>query len=398
MSNQDHPESTELFSTEFNQNPYPGLSSLRKSDPIYRTLMPNGQYAWVVTRYEDAVEVLKDQRFSKDRTKLFDDGAGYDVMGKNMLFSDLPDHKRLRSLVQKAFTPRMIEGLRGRVEEITNELIDDMEGQKEADFINAFAFPLPIIVICEMLGVPTEDRDKFREWSNTLIEASNNPEQAMNTGQSLMAFMAYIQNWITERRKDPQDDLITDLIQAEEGGDQFTEEELCSLVFLLIVAGHETTVNLISNGLLALLEHPDQKRKLQENPELIHTAVEEFLRYDGAVMFSTDRWASETITWGDKVISQGDLVIVALGSADRDPEHFADPDVFDITREKSRHLAFGKGIHACLGAPLARLEAEIAINTVLRRLPHIKLNTTIEQLKWRPSTIIRGMEEFPVTF
>lgn len=388
----------DVLSKEFTQNPYPTFGRLRENDPIYRTLMPSGQYAWIITRYEDAVAVLKDQRFIKDYTKLTDGDSGSGGMANTMLFSDLPDHKRLRSLVQLAFTPRMIEGLRGRIEEITNELLDSVKGKSEMNFIDDFAFPLPIIVICEMLGVPTEDRNKFRDWSNTLVEATNNPEQTEGTQGSLMAFMGYLQEWITKRRQDPQDDLITQLIQAEEKGDHFTEQELVSLVFLLIIAGHETTVNLISNGVLALLEHPEQKEKLQKQPELIHTAVEEFLRYDGAVEFSTDRWAGETIEFAGKTIPKGDLVLVAIDSADRDPEQFKDPDVFDITREKSRHIAFGKGIHSCLGAPLARLEAEVAINTLLRRLPNLRMTTDPETLQWRPGMLIRGLKELPLAF
>lgn len=388
----------DLFSKGFKKDPYPTFSQLREKDPIYRTLLPSGQYAWIVTRYEDAVVILKDQRFIKDATKLMDDDSSQNIMAKTMLFSDPPDHRRLRSLVQQAFTPRMIEGLRERIEEITNELLDEIQRKNEIDFIDEFAFPLPIIVICEMLGVPTEDRNKFRDWSNTLVEASNNPESIEETQESLGAFIAYLQEFISKRRKDPQDDLISKLIQAEEEGDQFTAQEVSSLVFLLIIAGHETTVNLIGNGVLALLKHPEQKEKLQSNPDLIHSAVEECLRYDGPVEFSTDRWAGETVEFREKTIQKGDLVLVAIDSADRDPEQFEDPDVFDITRGKSRHIAFGKGIHFCLGAPLARLEAEIAISTLLRRLPELRLSKDPETLQYRPGMLIRGLKELPVAF
>ncbi|TCP29446.1 cytochrome P450 [Scopulibacillus darangshiensis] len=394
-----------LFDDHFNQNPYPTFSDLRKDEPVYQTIMPDGQQAWIITRYEDAALALKEPRFVKDP-----ENAGHEIaadsplnpknniLAKHMLISDPPDHRRLRSLVQQAFTPRKIEGLRGRIEEITNDLLDGMEDKDQIDLIQSLAFPLPIIVICEMLGVPKEDHDKFRRWSNRIVETVNNAERAKEVKGDIEAFVGYLRDWIDKRRQDPREDMISDLILAEQEGDKLTEQELYSLVFLLLIAGHETTVNLIGNGVLALLQHPEQKRLLQNHPELIKNAIEELLRYDGPVMFSTSRWASEDIDFIGKTISKGDLVLIALDSANRDPEHFPEPDKLDLNREPNRHLAFGKGIHFCLGAPLARLEAELAINTLLRRVPNLALACKPDALTWRPGMLMRGLDKLPVTW
>ncbi|PBB06893.1 cytochrome P450 family protein [Salimicrobium humidisoli] len=400
MTNHSNSQEADLFTHAFNQNPYPAFHSLQQHAPVHRTLMPDGHYAWIVTRYEDAVTVLKDQRFIKDFTVFLDEEsraqAHQSIFSRNMLFADPPDHKRLRGLVQQAFTPRMIEELRGRITEIANELIDDMQDRSQIDLIDDFAFPLPIIVICEMLGVPSEDRDKFRTWSNTLVEASNDPEKAEKVQQHMQEFTAYLQEWMTSRQENPQDDMISKLIQAEESGDRLSEQELYGVVSLLIIAGHETTVNLISNGMYALMTHPEQMRKLQEQPGLLRPAIEEMLRFEGPVEFSTDRWASETVELQGQTIQRGEHVLVALDAANRDPEAFEDPDVFDITRGRSKHLAFGKGMHFCLGAPLARVEAEVSLQTLLERFPDLQLSTDASDLEWRPGILMRGLTELPV--
>ncbi|HET7578822.1 MAG TPA: cytochrome P450 [Bacillales bacterium] len=387
-----HPD---FFSESFNQNPYPIFENLRDNEPIYRMTMPDGQTGWIISRYEDAVAALKEKRLIKDPEKVF----GHDFQGpKNILMSDPPDHERLRKLVQKAFTPRMIEGLRGRIQEITDELLDAVQDQGEMDLIDAFAFPLPIIVICEMLGVPSEDRKQFRTWSNVLVESPNNPDPSQQAETYSEAFIGYLMELVAKRRNDPQDDLISKLIQVEEEGEKLTEEELYSLVMVLIIAGHETTVNLIGNGVLALLEHPAEMKKLKDEPALIPSAIEEILRYNGPVEVSSDRWAAETFEFRGKMIQKGDLVLVALDSADRDPRQFEDSDQFDITREANKHIAFGKGIHFCLGAPLARLEGEIAISTLLRRMPELRLKESAASLKWRPGLLLRGLTALPVVF
>ncbi|RUT31868.1 cytochrome P450 [Paenibacillus zeisoli] len=384
-----------LFTKEFTKNPYPVYAQLREMDPIYKCIFPQGSEGWMITRYEDAVEAFKDPRLSKDVVKHGGQNGHQSIFAQSMLFSDPPDHKRLRGLVQQSFTPVMIEGMRGRIQEITDELLDGFRGRDEIHLIDEFAFPLPIIVICEMLGVPAEDRDKFRLWSNTLV-GGYSEENAGKLKQHMDEFVQYLGAMFNRLRAEPGQDMISQLIAAEEEGDKLTEQELYGVVALLIIAGHETTVNLIGNSILSLLQYPDQLELLVRQPELIHTAIEESLRFNGPVEFSTGRWAREDFNFKGKEFKKGDLVIIALNSANHDPSQFESPDVFDITREKSPHLAFGKGIHLCLGAPLARLEGEIAINSLLKRYPNMKLNAEPGELEWRPGMIVRGVKEIPL--
>lgn len=383
-----------FFTKEFTNNPYPVYEKLRKDESFFRVMFPHGEFGWIITRYEDAVQILKDPRFSKDMVRRY--GAdNQSIFSNNMLFSDPPDHKRLRGLVQKAFTPKLVADMRSHIQDIADELLDNLPSQEKMNLIDDFAFPLPIIVISEILGVPLEDRDKFRIWSNTIIDASI-AKSAELFEQHAREFTDYLTAWFAKVRQDPGTDLISQLVIAEESGQQLTEQELLGVVSLLIIAGHETTVNLIGNGILALLEHPEQRELLINQPELIHNAIEEMLRYNGPVEFSTSRWALEDIEFRGQRIAQGDLVIVALDSANRDEQQFKDADIFDITREKSPHLAFGKGIHLCLGAPLARLEGEIAVSTLLNRFPNIQLQADVNELEWRPGMNIRGVKEIPV--
>lgn len=386
----------QLFSAEFTKNPYPTYAQLREEDPVHQVRFPDGQNGWLVTRYADAEAVLKDPRFIKDFSKLFGGSMGdMSVFTQNMLFSDPPDHKRLRGLAQKAFTPKMIEGMTGRIQEITDGLLDGIDGKTTVNLIDRIAFPLPIIVICEILGVPSEDRDKFRMWSNSLIEGTSG-EAGVSVYEHMNEFIRYLGEWFAKVRQEPGDDLISRLIEAEESGDRMTEKELYGLVSLLIIAGHETTVNLIGNTVLALLKYPEHQQTLCESPELIGQAIEESLRFNGPVEFSTSRWAAEDLEFGGKKIHRGELVVVALNAANHDPEQFDNPELFDILREKSPHLAFGKGIHFCLGAPLARLEAQIAIDGLLKRFPGMTLAVDESELEWRPGMIVRGVREIPV--
>lgn len=385
-----------LFTDQFTQNPYPTYEKLRKGDPVHAVRFPDGQNGWMVTRYKDAEEVLKDPRFIKDMSKIY--GGSMDMMSvftQNMLFSDPPDHKRLRGLAQKAFTPKMISGMRDRIQEITDELLTGMESQDQVDLIDEFAFPLPITVICEILGVPSADRDKFRLWSNSLIEGTSG-ELGATVYEHMNEFIQYLGQWFAKVREQPGDDLISSLIQAEEEGDRLSERELYGVVTLLIIAGHETTVNLIGNTVLSLLENPEQRRILEQQPELISQAIEESLRFNGPVEFSTSRWAGEDFEFQGREMKKGDLVVVSLNSANHDEAQFEDPDLFNIQREKSPHLAFGKGIHMCLGAPLARLEGEIAIASLLKRFPQMDLAVEQSELIWRPGMIVRGVKELPL--
>jgi cytochrome P450 len=310
-----------------------------------------------------------------------------------MLNSDPPDHTRLRRLVATAFTMRRVELLRPRVAEITEDLLAGLAGQDEVDLVDAFAFPLPVTVICELLGVPHADRDAFRAWSTTLVSAGEAETLAV-AGRDMAA---YLRQLIAAKRAAPADDMVSALVQAhEDDGDRLTEAELVAMAFLLLVAGHETTVNLIANGVLALLRHPDQLAALRGDPALLSGAVEEFLRYDGPISHATLRYTVEPVELSGVTIPAGEFVVVSLSSANRDGDRFPDADRLDITRAAGGHLAFGHGIHFCLGAPLARLEGQIAIGRLLDRFPGLSLAVDPDQLRWRNSTLLRGLESLPV--
>jgi cytochrome P450 len=402
------PPRVDLFDPAFKADPYPTYTRLRSSAPVYRAALPDGRGVWLITRYEDVLAVLKDQRFVKDwRGALTPEQLAQvppipEVMkplSQNMLDTDPPDHERLRALVSKAFTPRLIERLRPRVQAISDGLLDAVQDRGEMDLIDDYAFPLPITVIAELLGVPAEDRNNFREWSDAAVSGNASQEYMEEILiPHMQAFTDYLRALFEEKRANPGDDLVSGLVRAEEAGDRLSEDELLGMVFLLLVAGHETTVNLIGNGVLALLQHPDQLRKLKEDPSLIKPAIEELLRYDGPVETSTERFAREDVEIGDQVIPRGEMVLVVLAAADHDPERFSGPDELDITRTDNRHLAFGKGIHHCLGAPLARMEGQIAISTLLRRMPNLRLKGSPESLSWRPGMILRGLRGLPVEF
>lgn len=386
---------------EFLANPYPIYHRLRTEDPVHRsTLLPD---AWVLTRYADVIMVLRDARFGRqDAENFFQEqfGSGplVDVYSKWMLFRDPPDHTRLRTLVNKAFTPRVVEGMRSRIQELVDYLLDRVQKVGSMDIMADLAYPLPVLVICELLGVPANDRDLFKNWSGDVartLDPIQTPER-IQRGHAVVASMVnYFRDLIAELRKNPQENLLSAMIAAEEQGDRLSEEELLANCILLFSAGHETTVNLIGNGVLALLHHHNQRKQLQENPDLIYSAVEEFLRYDGPVQL-TGRGAKEDVEIGGKPIRQGERVFTVLAAANRDPAQFPNPDQLDITRKDNRHVAFGHGIHFCLGASLARAEAQSAISTLLRRMP--RLSTQVVIPEWRPAFTLRGLQTLPVTF
>lgn len=403
-----------LASPDFKANPYPAFTETRTEDPVHQVTLAGNRRGWLITRYDDADLVLRDPRFVKDvRHALTPEEIAKEFpwqqeenqahgaaisFNRNMLGYDPPDHTRLRALVNITFTPRLVEQWRDRIQTIANELLDAVEGKGEMDLIDAFAFPLPMTVITEMLGVPTEDRGRFRIWSNTVIEASGNPEDFKQRRERITEFHEYLVELINKKRGQPADDLLSHLVRVEAEGDKLSEKELIAMVFLLLIAGHETTVNLIGNGTLALLLHPDQMEKLQQDPALLKTAIEEFLRFHGPLMTATQRWAREDIELDGTLIHRGDFVLVVLASANHDPSAFTNPDDLDITRQENRHLAFGKGIHYCLGAPLARLEGQIAISTLLHRLPNLRLTVDPQKLVWRPGALIMGLRSLPVAF
>ena len=386
---------------EFLADPYPTYRRLRTEDPVHHSPLD----FWVLTRYEDVVAVLRDPRFIKEPLAAFV-AARFGVavppgVGVSMLDRDPPNHTRLRSLVSKAFTPRVVEGLRPRIQEIVDSLITRAEAAGSMDLIEELAYPLPVNVICEMLGVPVEDHERFKGWSLDIARGLDSillpPESEVprRSGAARHAMTDYFRGLVAERRASPRGDLLSALIAAEEAGDKLSEDELLATCILLLIAGHETTVNLIGNGTLALLRHPGELRRLRENPGLIASAVEELLRYDGPVQ-RTARIPSTDVTIGGRTIGKGEMVMPFIGAADRDPAQFPDPDRLDLARTDNRHIAFGWGIHFCLGAPLARVEGQIAIDALVRRLPKLELVT--DEPEYRQSLTLRGLKTLPVRF
>jgi cytochrome P450 len=386
---------------EFLADPYPTYHRLRAEDPVHHS--PLG--FWVLTRYEDVAAVLRDPRFIKEPlAALVAARFGAEVprgVGLSMLDRDPPDHTRLRSLVSKAFTPRVVEGLRPRIQKIVDGLIAGAEAAGSMDLIEEFAYPIPVNVICEMLGVPVDDHERFKGWSLDIARGLDSiwlppdSEIPRRSAAARHAISDYFRELIGQRRATPRGDLLSALIAAEEAGDKLNEEELLATCILILIAGHETTVNLIGNGVLALLRHPAELHRLRATPGLITTAVEELLRYDGPVQ-RTARVASDDATIGGHTIHKGEMVMPFIGAADRDPAQFPEPDRLDLSRADNRHIAFGWGIHFCLGAPLARVEGQIAIETLVRRLPRLELVT--EAIEYRQSLTLRGLKELPVKF
>ena len=395
-----------ILSLEFKANPFPLLARLRAEQPVCRITLPDKTPVWLVTCYEDVKTLLTDERFAKSRYNALTPEQlrkqpwippMFRPLERNMLDLDTPDHTRLRQLVHKAFTPRLIEQMRERVQTLANELLDVAARKGEMDLIREYALPLPMTIITEILGVPTKDRDKFHKWSKVIV-AINQFNANWRVIPAIWKFNRYLRRFFKVRRDDLRDDLVSALIQAEEAGDRMSEDELLAMVFLLLVAGHETTVNLIASGTLELLQHPDQMEKLRRNPSLIKSAVEELLRYTAPVFMSTERYARQDVTIQGVTILRGEMTLGVIGSANRDETVFANPDTLDIEREPNKHLGFGHGIHFCLGASLARLESEIAINTLLGRMSDLRLKGSPESLRWRPSLILRGLDALPVKF
>jgi cytochrome P450 len=397
------PSELPVLDADFLQDPQIWASRELDDAPAHQVLMPSGLAVWLVTKYDEAKVALSDPRFSKDaqhagqliESKLppgaqrreFDSS-----LASHMLNMDPPDHTRLRKLVVKAFTARRVEALRPRVEEITARLLDRMAEQSEVDLLDALAFPLPIQVICELLGVDESRRDEFRAWSNALIGAGA-PEVIREAG---MHMAAYLGELVETKRRRPADDLVSALIEVSEDEDRLSELELIGMVFLLLIAGHETTVNLIGNCVMALLNNPEQFAALRENPDLVPDAVEETLRFNGPVNLATMRHTTEAVRLGDVEIPAGELVFVSLNTANRDGDRFDEPGRFDLAHSHSGHLAFGHGIHFCVGAQLARLEAQVALRRLIERFPHLAAAEPTDSLRWRMSMIMRGLEKLPV--
>src|ERR1700736_374299 len=390
-----------IASSEFKADPFPFYAQLRSEAPVYRTILPDKRNVWLVTRYHDVLTVLKDDRFGKDkinaRTPPWLPGM-FKPLLRNMLDVDVPDHTRLRGLVQRVFTARLIENLRERIQDLADKLLNQVQAEGRMDLIRDYAIPIPTTIIAEMLGVPVKDRYKFHRWSSTAISSTSSRWGMVFALPHGVAFLRYIRSLVKARRVHAEDDLVTALVRAEEAGDQLSEDELVAMIFLLLVAGHETTVNLIGNGTLALLKNPDQMNRLRDHPALIKAAVEELLRYNGPLETATERYTREDTPVAGVTIPRGELVLAVLASANRDEQQFEDADRLDLGREPNPHVAFGSGIHYCLGASLARLEGQIAIGTLLRRIPNLKVAIPSNALRWRRGLVLRGLESLPVTF
>jgi cytochrome P450 len=390
-------------------DPFPLYADLRQRAPIHR----NDLGFWVVARHEDCLAILRDRRASSDslnvavdrmpqgfRTPVAEDDPMVAAMleMRPFLFRDPPDHTRLRGLVSKAFTPKVVESLRSRTEQVVDELLDAAMEAGTVDLLEAFAYPLPVRIICDLLGVPLEDQDRFKVWSNALARGLDpdfllTPEIIEARSQGVLQFAQYFFELLADRRSNPGEDLLSRLVQAEDGGTVLSEGEMLSTCILLLVAGHETTVNLIAGGALALLRNPDQFDRFRNEPALTRSGVEEMLRYVSPVQL-TGRALTEDCAFGDAEFEAGDFVMLLIASANRDPDQFEDPERFDITRTPNNHLGFGFGVHHCLGAPLARMEAQVALTALVKRAPDLAL--AVDEVRYKTNVVLRGMESLPV--
>jgi cytochrome P450 len=394
------------LSPAFRNNPYPTYEMLRASSPI---LYAEDLNMWFISAYEDVSTLLRDHRFGRSIDHVLTREqrglppksahlAPFNKLSEHSMFDkEPPDHTRLRSLVHKAFTPRRVENLRGQIQTITDQLLDAVQERGTMDMLADFAVPLPVTVIAELLGIPESDRHLLRPWSQdivTMYELDHTQEQEHRAIQAAVEFSAYLRDLARERREHPQDDLITALALVQEEGDRLTEDELVATCVLLLNAGHEATVNVIGNGMFALLSNPDQFDLLKRQPDAVPTAVEEMMRYDTPLQLFR-RWVLEDVTYKGHQFKQGTEIALLFGSANRDPARFDNPDVLDVTRRDNPLISFSLGIHYCLGAPLARLELQIAVATLLRRMPNLRL---VEPPQYRDSVVIRGLRELKVAF
>jgi cytochrome P450 len=393
-----------LFNPQTLADPYPVYQQLRTEDPVHSD-EANGR--WLLFRYADIVAVLRNPSVSSNRAPAMQRWVPpgmrqlFEYRSDSMINCDAPKHNRLRLLVNKAFTTRAVEAMTANIQRLVDGFLDAVEPRGRMDVIADLAYPLPVTVIAEMLGVPPEDRDRFKHWSDQLAVTANGnpsglqPKDYRRIAQCYEELSAYFAEVVARRRAQPRNDLLSALAQAEEAGDRLNESELYANATLLLVAGHETTTNLIGNGTLALLRHPDQWQRLKADPSLVPGAVEELLRYDSPVQF-TARVLTEDMEIGGKWLQAGQMAQLVLGSANRDPEQFTDPERLDVGRQDVKHLAFGLGSHYCLGAPLARLEARIVFETLLRRFPNLHLDDT--HVEFRDNFNLRGLLELPVAF
>lgn len=384
---------------ELTGSPYDALTALQDPGPVRQVKLPNGLPVWLVTRHAEVREVLTDPRMSnRDQVDWFDQGALSPqvraAMNTSMLRIDPPDHTRLRKLANKVFVPRRIEALRHRVEQLTRDLLGRLTPGTEADLIAQYASPLPVQVVCELLGVPVEDRESYRTWADAFAAGIGAPVFPV---QEITDFVAHLRGLIARRRAQPDDALLSALIAARDEDDRLSEDELISAAYLFIIAGHETSTNLIGNGIYLLLREPERADHIRAHLDQLAPAIEEFLRYESPVTAASLRTATCDLNLFGAEVAAGDLVMVSLRAANRDSGVFSDPDEFHMDRDRNAHLAFGHGIHFCMGAPLARMEAQIAIGEFLTRFPKARLAEAADSMTWRPGVLTRGLASLPVT-
>lgn len=416
----------DISSAASRRNAFEQYAEIRAKCPVTRAVISTGETSdrqnlfnrpiWIVADYDDGSEALLSRDITVEMrsvltpeqlAELPETPDEFKALQHNILTVDPPEHTRLRKLVQPSFTASAIAKLRPRIQRITDDLLDAAEAaaaargevapERRIELISQFSYPLPVTVICDMLGIPPEDREQTRIWSENLLKPQT-PESVEALREDISAFIAYLRKLFAQKRETPGDDLISQLLQVEVDGDRLTEDEILAMVFVLFVAGHITTVNLIANGVYALLTHPEEIKKLHADPSLVPNAVEEILRYYGPAESTTPRFVRDDTELGGQQLSKGEPLLVFLAAADRDPARFSNPETFDISRsDANRHIAFGKGIHACLGAPLARLEGQIAIETLFRRYPELRLAVPAEEITWAPS-FLRGLTGLPLLF
>lgn len=395
-----HADEVVILDAEFLSDPYILYRELRTDGSARAVQIPGGERFWLVTRYADVRATLTDPAIGKDSDEIMRiaraRGMGESLseyLRTHMLNSDPPEHTRLRKLVSKVFTGRAVEGMRARIVEIADALIAGIGDRAEIDLLNDFAFPMPLTVICEILGIPGDEREDFRRWSDSIVSSKGDLDDMRDAADKMADYLTAL---VTAKRRRPGSDLLSTLVHARDGGDVLTDRELVSTAFLLLFAGHETTVNLIASGMMALLRNPDQLAALRADRTLLPGAIEEFLRYESPINITTTRYTKHATRIGEVEIPADEFVMVALGSANRDAERFEEPDTVDITRRAAGHVAFGHGVHYCVGAALARLEGEIAFDRLLSAFAEFELAVPADELEWRPSAHVRGLSKLPV--
>jgi cytochrome P450/ferredoxin len=400
----------ERIPADFMDHPFELYDRLRAEGPAHQVVMPHGAKAWLITRYDDVRALLIDPRVSKDGRRMNElfarhsaepveedepaDAGFDDDLSAHMMNSDPPRHTRLRTLVSKAFTARRMEDFRPRIERVVDELLDRMADLPEVDLVTAFTMPLPITLIFDLLGIPHEDRAAFQVWATQLVGAGHDPAEVAEASRQVVDFANAL---IDAKRVNPGEDLVSALVRVTDQGDRLTQSELVAMIFLLVVAGSETPMHQLGNAVYSLLTHPDELAKLRGDPSLIPAAVDELMRFDGGVGTASFRFTAAEITVGDVVIPAGEIIVLSLSAANRDPAHFAEPDRLDLNRHPVGGLAFGHGVHYCIGAPLARLTLEIGLQRLITRYPDLRLAVGPQQLRWKSSSLVRGLVTLPVS-